>query len=109
MKIYFKRELIMNIAKIKRSTKSFLILGILFLAGHAYSQDWAKTIIRNQQRVDLRDLGYPMVNEIPINSSAITSLLTARGIRIMKQSEYKRAHSLFHKIKSAYLYHLHIQ
>jgi len=43
-----------------------------------YSQDWARPVIKNQQRVDLRDLGYPMVNEIPVNSSAITSLLTAR-------------------------------
>src|ERR1035437_9950412 len=41
------------------------------------SQDWAKTLIKNQQRVDLRDLGYPMVNEIPVNSSAITSLITS--------------------------------
>jgi hypothetical protein len=40
-------------------------------------QDWAKTNIKELQRVDLRDLGYPMVNEIPENSSAITSLLTA--------------------------------
>jgi len=41
------------------------------------SQDWAKTLIKNQQRVDLRDLGYPDVNEVPVNSSAITSLITA--------------------------------
>ena len=43
-----------------------------------FSQDWAKPVIKNQQRVDLRDLGYPMVNEVPVNSSAITSLTTAR-------------------------------
>ncbi len=43
------------------------------------AQDWAKPVIKNQQRVDLRDLGYPMVNEIPANSSAITSLLTSRS------------------------------
>lgn len=43
------------------------------------SQDWAKTNIRDLQRVDLRDLGYPLVNEIPENSSAITSLLTAHN------------------------------
>jgi hypothetical protein len=41
------------------------------------AQDWAKTNITDLQRVDLRDLGYPMVNEIPENSSAITSLVTA--------------------------------
>ncbi len=45
---------------------------------NSYSQDWAVPVIKNQQRVDLRDLGYPSVNEIPVNSSAITSLLTAR-------------------------------
>ncbi len=55
-----------------------LSLGSLLPAGRAYSQDWAKPLIKNQQRVDLRDLGYPDVNEIPVNSSAITSLLTAR-------------------------------
>lgn len=41
------------------------------------SQDWARTNINELQRVDLRDLGYPVVNEIPENSSAVTSLLTA--------------------------------
>ena len=43
----------------------------------ANSQDWARTKISCLQRVDLRDLGYPGVNEIPENSSAITSLITA--------------------------------
>lgn len=46
------------------------------------SQDWAKTNIRELQRVDLRDLGYPLVNEIPENSSAITSLVTANDGKI---------------------------
>lgn len=46
------------------------------------AQDWAATNIKDQQRVDLRDLGYYMVNEIPENSSAITSLLTARDGKI---------------------------
>jgi hypothetical protein len=41
------------------------------------AQDWAKTNIKELQRVDLRDLGYPFVNEIPENSNAVTSLLTA--------------------------------
>jgi hypothetical protein len=56
------------------------ILVIFFLqcgTEHLQSQDWAKTNIKELHRVDLRDLGYPMVNEIPENSSAITSLLTA--------------------------------
>jgi hypothetical protein len=43
-----------------------------------YAQDWAKSNIKNLQRVDLRDLGYPYDNEIPANSSAVTSLLTAQ-------------------------------
>ena len=52
-----------------------------FFAEKSYSQDWAKTLIKNQQRVDLRDLGYPLVNEIPVNSRAITSLITSsKGI-----------------------------
>src|ERR1035437_727994 len=46
------------------------------------AQDWAKTNIRELQRVDLRDLGYPFVNEIPENSSAITSLLTSHDGKI---------------------------
>ncbi len=65
-------------AKTKISVASFLILGALWPASYIFSQDWSKPVIKNQQRVDLRDLGYPMVNEIPVNSSAITSLLTAR-------------------------------
>lgn len=44
----------------------------------ASAQDWAKPVIEQLQRLDLRDLGYPMVNEIPANSSAITALLAAR-------------------------------
>ncbi len=47
-----------------------------------HSQDWARTNIRDLHRVDMRDLGYPLVNEIPENSSAITSLITARDGKI---------------------------
>lgn len=47
-----------------------------------YAQDWAKTKINELQRVDLRGLGYPRVNEIPENSSAITSLCTAHDGKI---------------------------
>jgi hypothetical protein len=53
------------------------ILFLMFVSLPVSAQDWARPVIKNQQRVDLRDLGYPMVNEIPVNSSAITSLLTA--------------------------------
>ncbi len=56
----------------------FIFLGAFLPASLIFSQDWARPVIKYQQRVDLRDLGYPMVNEIPVNSSAITSLITAR-------------------------------
>jgi hypothetical protein len=58
---------------------AFLLLGVIYpLSG----QDWARTNIKDLQRVDLRDLGYPMINEIPENSSAVTSLLTAHNGKI---------------------------
>lgn len=58
---------------------AFLLSGVI----HPLSaQDWARTNIRELQRVDLRDLGYPMVNEIPENSSAVTSLVTAHNGKI---------------------------
>ena len=69
----------MEATKIIISVKCILFLGVLLLDSPIYSQDWAKPVIKYQQRVDLRDLGYPMVNEIPVNSSAITSLITARN------------------------------
>ena len=57
------------------------ILVVLFIISVTinplYAQDWAKSNIKDLQRVDLRDLGYPDVSTIPSNSSAITSLLTA--------------------------------
>ncbi len=63
--------------------KTFIIICviiIIFLPSNiVYSQDWAKPVIRSQHRVDLRHLGYPMVNEIPVNSSAITSLITSKN------------------------------
>ncbi|MBN2288060.1 MAG: hypothetical protein JXQ83_01920, partial [Candidatus Glassbacteria bacterium] len=46
------------------------------------AQDWAKPDIEFLQRMDLRELGYPLVNEIPVNSSAITSLITAGNGKI---------------------------
>lgn len=57
---------------------AFLVISISFFVTQSlYSQDWARPVNKNQHRVDLRDLGYSMVNEIPANSSAITSLITA--------------------------------
>ena len=60
----------------------FLLIILMILAGRVTAQDWAKTNIKQLQRVDLRHLGYPRVNDIPENSSAITSLLTASDGRI---------------------------
>ena len=70
----------MALRNIKNLIKSpILVLYLLFLSGSAvYCQDWAKSYINQGQRVDLRDLGYPEVNEIPANSSAVTSLITAK-------------------------------
>ena len=66
---------------IKNNYKKIFTLLIVIVVSifetHLYSQDWVTPIINNQQRVDLRDLGYPDINEIPVNSSSITSLLTA--------------------------------
>ncbi len=61
----------------------FIMLSVSLIGINAlFAQDWAKTKIEELQRVDLRDLGYPLVNEIPANSSAITSLLTANDGKI---------------------------
>jgi hypothetical protein len=57
------------------SLTTLSVLLITFITISVQSQDWAKPLIQNLQRVDLRTLGYPKVNEIPENSSAITSLL----------------------------------
>ncbi len=58
-------------------TGFIILLLAVFATNIGFSQDWAKTLIQNRQRVDLRDPGYPDVNEVPVNSSAITSLITA--------------------------------
>jgi len=64
----------------------------LILPGILFAQDWAKTNIPNLHRADMRDLGYPLVNEIPPNSSAITSLLTARDGLIYGGTSGERAY-----------------
>lgn len=62
----------------KKSTLIFILFGFIFFNSALLpAQDWAKTNIKDLQRVDLRDLGYPLINEIPANSSAVTSLLTS--------------------------------
>ena len=64
----------------KTLSVAFIIL-FLFLCQMpvvVYSQaDWAKSGVKSLHRLDMRFLGYPDVNEIPANSSAITSLLTS--------------------------------
>ena len=55
-----------------------LTMILLISAATAVAQDWAKPSLETLHRLDLRDLGYPQVNEIPAQSSAITSLLAAR-------------------------------
>jgi WD40 repeat protein len=64
-------------------TAAIMAFFILVIAGKPIcAQDWAKTNIEQLQRVDLRDLGYADVNQIPSNSSAITSLLTAASGKV---------------------------
>jgi len=59
--------------------KAFVVIVIfcLFLSADAVAGRRPSTNIVDSQRVDLRNLGYPMVNEIPANSCYITSLITA--------------------------------
>ena len=64
---------------------SFLVsICILFFMINipSFAQDWAKPSVENLHRVDMRDLGYPNVNQIPENSSAVTSLMTASDGKI---------------------------
>ncbi len=75
----------MKYSAIKQTLLWYPVLGLCFslrMSAPLCAQDWAKTNIRDLQRVDLRDLGYPYVNEIPENSSAITSLLTSADGKI---------------------------
>ena len=52
------------------------------IAQQSFARGGSKTNIKQLQRIDVRDLGYPMVNEIPNNSSAVTSLMTAGSGKI---------------------------
>ena len=72
----------MDIYSIKKTASFILLVQALLLSYQLNAQDWITRVMQNQQRVDLRDLGYPGVNEIPVNSSAVTSLLTARDGKI---------------------------
>jgi hypothetical protein len=69
---------------LSRSVKSLLAVPLLawLAACPLAAQDWIVPDLQHLQRLDLRDLGYTLVNEIPSNSSAITSLLTAADGKI---------------------------
>jgi len=54
-----------------------VVFVLLAVVGPMSAGSRSRTSIRDAQRVDLRNLGYPMVNEIPANSCYITSLITA--------------------------------
>ena len=73
-----------------------ILLGIFSLLNKPiFAQDWVKPYIKNLQRVDLRNLGYPLVNEIPANSTAITSLLTASDGKIYGGTTGEEAYLFF--------------
>ncbi len=67
----------------KKTCKIILTINIFFLLNLCLSglsaQDWANPWVNNQQRIDLRELGNPDVNEIPSYNTAITSLVTAKN------------------------------
>ncbi len=48
----------------------------------AAAQDWMQPEFEFAQRMDFRDLGYPLVNEVPHNNCAITSLLAASNRKV---------------------------
>ncbi len=58
-------------------------IGAVILAGAATlgGQHWVNPNVE-AHRIDLRELGYPEVNQIPANSSAITSLVAAASGKI---------------------------
>jgi len=53
----------------------------LLLAALASAQHWVNPEVATH-RIDLRELGYPEVNQIPANSSAVTSLVAAASGKI---------------------------
>jgi hypothetical protein len=74
--------LVIQVRKEYRFFINLLSLLVFLMSSFIHSQDWTKPLIKNLHRVDLRNLGYPMVNEIPENSSAITSLLLGKDNKI---------------------------
>jgi hypothetical protein len=65
-----------------KSNFLFIFMTLFFSCDLLPAQDWARPTIKELHRVDLRDLGYTGVNEVPANSSAVTSLLTATNGKI---------------------------
>ena len=72
-----------------------LCAAIFFLQGVARPQHWVNPDFETH-RLDMRDLGYPEVNEIPANSSAITSLLAASNGRIYGGTSGEEAYLFFY-------------
>jgi hypothetical protein len=66
-------------AKLPRT--ALICAAVLCLPGVGRPQHWVNPDFPTH-RLDLRDLGYPEVNQVPANSSAITSLLAASNGRI---------------------------
>ena len=78
----------------RRKRFILIIAGLcLFMAPQtSIFAEWARTHIKHTQRVDLRNLGYPLINEIPANDSAITSLLTAGDGKIYGATSGRQAY-----------------
>jgi|GEM_PF-630513 len=88
-----------------------LLVKVAFLCfmvatGAAFAGVRPKTNITHVQRVDLRNLGYPMVNEIPANSCYITSLLTASDGRIYGATSGEQAYLFVFDPKTNKVRHL---
>jgi hypothetical protein len=79
---------------------------LLMSAAGAAAQDWAKPALRLLHRLDLRDLGYPLVNEVPAQSSAITSLLAARDGNIYGATSGQQAYLLVFEPRTNKVRHL---
>jgi len=86
-------------------TSAFIFYGLNFFAC-LQAQDWARSDIKTLHRVDMRNLGYPLVNEIPANSSAITSLLTAKNGKIYGGTTGETAYLLLFDPKNNKVRHL---
>jgi hypothetical protein len=81
----------------KLRTNGWPLILVFFLAAPTmgFAQDWAISGIKQLQRVDIRELGYPQVNQIPENSSAITSLLTTSNGKIYGGTTGENAYLFF--------------